>query len=235
MIFNINKELFDKYPEVILGVIRVYGVNNTGNNPEITALLRQQESAIRERYADSIITEIPEIAAWREAYRAFGAKPKDYPSSVENLIRRVTKGTELRSINKLVDIYNYISLKYVIPVGGEDLSKVEGNIDLTFASANEKSIILLGEFEARPPYANEVIYKDNNGAICRRWNWKEADRTKLTEETTDVELVIEGLPPADKLRIQEATQELAQLVQRFCGGTTSVKILDKNDYQFQLK
>ena len=180
------------------------------------------------------IVEQPFIIPWREAYRKFGAKPKDYPSSIENLLRRTFKGEQVRHINKLVDIYNVISLKYLVPVGGEDLAKIEGNVLLTFAGDNETPVVLLGEQEARPPYPNEVIYKDNQGTICRRWNWKEVDRTKLTEQTVNAFIVIEGLPPIDREKIQKAVTELVELIKKYCGGEIQTAILDKSNPQVKL-
>ena len=80
------------------------------------------------------ISEHPHIAPWREAYRQFGAKPKEHPSSIENLVRRVLKGWTVPHVNPLVDLYNTISLRHLVPVGGEDLDRVEGDVLLTFAT-----------------------------------------------------------------------------------------------------
>lgn len=230
----IEDKIFEQFSDVILGVAVLHNINNKGNDSEIADLLRETEKEVVENLGNIPIIENPSIAAWREAYRKFGAKPKDYPSSIENLLRRISKGEQVRHINKLVDIYNIISLKFFAPVGGEDLAKIEGNVLLTVAGSNEAPVTLLGEHEARPPYPNEVIYKDNIGTLCRRWNWKEADRTKLTENTTHAFIVIEGLPPVDKDKIQQAITELAELVKRFCGGEIQTTILDKSNPQVKL-
>jgi len=105
---------------------------------------------------------------------------------------------------------------------------------LTIAKENEEPVVLLGEKEARPPYPKEVIYKDNKGTICRRWNWKEVDRTKLTEETKNCFIVIEGLPPVDKDKVEKAISELAELVKKYCGGEVITTILDKMNPRVQL-
>ncbi len=234
MNLTIEKKIFEQYPETILGVAILHGINNKGEILEITDLLRSAEKKAIEGLGDIPITEQPFIIPWREAYRKFGAKPKDYPSSIENLLRRISKGEQLRHVNKLVDIYNIISLKHFVPVGGEDLVKIEGDVLLTIAGDNEVPVVLLGEKEARSPYPNEVIYKDNQGTICRRWNWKEADRTKLTEKTANAFVVIEGLPPIDSDKIQEALTKLVELVKKYCGGEIQTAILDKSNPQMEL-
>ena len=83
------------------------------------------------------MSSIRSIKSWREAYSSFDAKPKDYKSSIEALAKRVLKGEQLPSINGLVDLGNYISIKYVLPVGGEDLNVVKGAIKLRFANGTE--------------------------------------------------------------------------------------------------
>ncbi|MBI2597296.1 hypothetical protein HYW41_04020 [Candidatus Daviesbacteria bacterium] len=234
MKLKIDNKIFERFPDLILGVASINNINNNGDNPEISNLLRESEEQIMKNLANTLIIEHPQIIPWREAYRKFGAKPKDYPSSIENLLRRTVKGQQVRHINKLVDIYNIISLKYLLPVGGEDISKIKGDIFLTYASSSETPVTLLGESEPRPPHPGEVIYKDDIGILCRRWNWKEADRTKLTEETKNAVIVIEGLPPVDKTKIQEALRKLDGLIKKYCGGEINSSVLDKTNPQFEL-
>ena len=150
-------------------------------------------------------------------------------------MRRVAKGQRLRHVNHLVDLYNTVSLKHLVPAGGEDLEAVEGDVELAFATDQEPLVRLLGEPEARPPRPGEVIYRDRLGAICRRWNWKEADRTKLTEETTDGFLVIERLAPVDRGLVETAIAELAALVERHCGGRVRTGIVDRENAAMTLR
>jgi len=233
MKLTVVPQIFQLFPQALIGVVFAGEVNNAGESPEVTALLREAEASLASRLGSGPVAEHPRIACWREAYRQFGAKPKDNPSSIENLARRVLKGEATRHINKLVDIYNYISLEHLLPVGGEDGEKIEGEVVLTLAGENETPVKLLGEPEPRPPYPGEVIYKDKQGTLCRRWNWKEADRTKLTEQTKQAILVVEGLPPAGKEEVQAAIEELAELVQKHCQAQVTVFLLSKEDREAQ--
>ncbi len=227
-VLRVAPAIFSEYPGVVLGVVIAHGIDNGGENPEVMATLRQAEQDVLSRLAGTAIPEHPHIAPWREAYRKFGAKPKDHPSSVENLLRSAAKNRPLRHINTLVDIYNAVSLHHIVPVGGEDLDKIVGDVRLTFATTTDGPVRLLGESEERPPHTGEVIYKDDVSAICRRWNWKEADRTKLTAETRNAFLVIEGLPPIEAFRIKDATADLASQIRNYCGGMVSTGLLDAN-------
>jgi DNA/RNA-binding domain of Phe-tRNA-synthetase-like protein len=231
---RVADEIFARFPEVVLGVVTAHGIDNSREDGSVLARLRAEEALARERFSGVQITEHPHIAPWREAYRAFGAKPKDYPSSIENLVRRVAKGHVLPQINTLVDIYNAVSLRHVVPVGGEDLDAVRGDVVLAFAGEAEAAVTLLGEAEARAPRPGEVIYKDDDGALCRRWNWKEADRTKLTPATRNAFLVIEGLPPVGAELVERATAELAEAIRTFCGGHVGIGTIDRGRREMSL-
>jgi len=234
MKFIIDEKVFHKFPTLNIGAIVAVGINNQGLLDEIQQKLRIVENEIRAKYNTENLSQSPRIEAWRKAYSDFGAKPKENRSSVENLYKLVMQGMNLRHINKLVDIYNFISLKHMVPVGGEDIDKIQGDVVLTFAGPDEPGVLLLGDKEPRAPHAGEVIYKDNISAICRRWNWREADRTKLTEQTSKCILVIEGLSPLTRQDIESATVELEYLVKKFCGGNLTHKILDKDQREIEL-
>ena len=111
-------------------------------SPEIAALLRSIEAEFKAKHTVDSLATLPKIADWREAYRQFGFSPSAHRSSVEALLRRVVQGKELPSINPLVDLYNYVSLKYLVAAGGDDLDKVEGELFLTFADGTEKFVML---------------------------------------------------------------------------------------------
>lgn len=223
----VTDEIFASFPDVVLGVVTAHGIDNAGAGDVLIGPLRREEERARDSLAGLPIPEHPHIAPWREAYRRFGAKPKDHPSSIENLVRRVLKGQSLPHVNPLVDLYNTVSLRHLVPVGGEDLERVEGDVRLTFATDHEPPVLLLGEPEARSPKPGEVIYRDDLGTLCRRWNWKEADRTKLTAATRHAFLVIEALPPVGRDLVERAAGELAALIREHCGGEVAVALIDR--------
>jgi len=223
---RVHDEIFRRFPDVRIGVVVAHGISNAGESAALSALLREEQDAAAARLGAAPVSEHPHVAPWREVYRAFGARPKDHPSSIENLLRRVAKGHRVSPINRLVDLYNVVSLRRLVPVGGEDLGAVSGDVALRFAGEGEPAVRLLGEPEPRPPRAGEVIYADAAGVLCRRWNWKEADRTKLTESTTDAFLVVEALPPVGRAELDAALADLAALVVEHCGGAARTAVLE---------
>ncbi len=208
-----------------IGVIYAYGIDNSKEISELENLFTEVSAPLKREFEGlENPNEHPTIAAWRKAYKTFGTDPQRYRSSAEALARRVLKDQPLLRINTLVDLYNYISIKYVLPVGGEDLDAIQGNFQLAFADGTEEFIVL-GGIENDAPKLGEVVYKDDKGVICRSWNWREADRTKLTKETTNAVVVIDTIPPTDKDTVTQATKELAKLIQKYCGGEISSEVI----------
>jgi DNA/RNA-binding domain of Phe-tRNA-synthetase-like protein len=155
----------------------------------------------------------PQVAAWREAYRQFGANPKRTRSSVDALLRRAPDG--LPEINRLVDTYNAISVAHRLPVGGEDLAGYLGRPRLVRATGDEGfDTVESGEPVLRHPAAGEVIWRDDAGVTCRCWNWRQCARTRITETTTDALFVLERLEPLPLPALRAAGHDLADRLRR---------------------
>jgi DNA/RNA-binding domain of Phe-tRNA-synthetase-like protein len=222
MNLTIDPHIFDRFPQSMTGVIFAHGLNNSVIVP--VEDLRPVEDLVRAAFAGlEAPSRHPNILSWRQAFKAFECDPQKYRCSAEALARQVLKGNSIWGINPLVDIYNFISLKYIVPVGGENLSAIVGDVQLTFATGTEE-FIRLGSTENDPPEPGEVIYKDDTGVLCRRWNWREAERTKLIPQTTDAIIVLDAMPPMAYADVERATQELAELIKHYCGGTTECSV-----------
>jgi DNA/RNA-binding domain of Phe-tRNA-synthetase-like protein len=233
MRFVIHEDIFEMFPDLLLGLLVARGIDNSGGETEIIQEIQKLQTKIRDEYILGTLSQEPRIQAWRNAYSAFGSKPKKYQSSVESLYRMALKGLELRHINKVVDIYNAISLKHMIPVGGDDLDKVEGDITLRLAAGDEEFVPLNSDVSERVK-PGEVIYADSKDVLCRRWNWRECDKTKMGTGTKDVVLVVEGLPPVGRAEMRLVIEELSELVKKFCSGEVRVQILDKINCQLEI-
>ena len=152
----------------------------------------------------------PHIGAWRAAFSAFGAKPSRYPSSAEALMSRALRGAGLPRVNGLVDLYNAVSVKHAIPVGGEDLDAVRQPVRLIRATGEEPFDVAPDEIEH--PRPGEVVWADAAGVTCRRWNWRQGHRTRLTEATTRAYFLFDALPPLTDEELERAMSELAALL-----------------------
>ncbi|MFI9592083.1 B3/4 domain-containing protein [Nonomuraea sp. NPDC052265] len=187
-------------PDFAVLVMLAHGLRNGPTDDRTRAWLAEVSAA--EAQPDK-------IDAWKDAYRAFGAKPQRTRPSVDALTRRMP----LPEINRVVDAYNTISVKHALPIGGEDLDRYQGPARLVRATGDEHSEEALGQ-----PEPGEVIWRDDAGVTCRRWNWRQVARTRLTEETTNAIFLLERLEPMSMEELRQAGKELAGLLSELSPG-----------------
>ncbi|HDV9838923.1 TPA: B3/4 domain-containing protein [Enterobacter asburiae] len=162
------------------------------------------------------------LSGWDEVFKAFGAKPKRTPCSAAALRKRVLKDGSLPSLDPVVDIYNAVSIRYAIPVGGENLAAYSGAPRLTLAEGSEPFDTLKeGQPVVEYPDAGEVIWRDDLGVTCRRWNWRQGVRTRLDSRATSMWFILESLPSMPLAALEEAGEELINNLQRLMPGSTA--------------
>ncbi|WP_413755956.1 B3/4 domain-containing protein [Streptomyces sp. MMBL 11-3] len=200
-------------------VVEAHGLVNGPSTEGSSQLLDDAARRLAVRLAGRAPHEDPHMAAWRAVYTAFGSKPSRTRNSAEALARRALADGGLPRINVLVDLYNAISVARLIPVGGEDLDRVRGGMRLVRATGDEDFVTVSGGEEAvEHPDAGEVVWCDEEGVTCRRWNWRQGPRTRLTEESVSAIFLLEGLAPMPVADIEAAGAELAELLEKFSPG-----------------
>lgn len=223
--FTIHDDFWEIFPNAKIGVIVCEGIDNTIKDVEkYSEMISNAEKLSLKHLQNAEFSKNAVISVWRDAFQKFKTK-KGARSSIEALLKRVKGGKALATINPLVDLYNVISLKYALPCGGEDMDTFVGDVHLTKAIGDE-AFITLGSDVSAPPYENEIIYKDDMGAICRCWNWRESVRTMLTEKTSNAFLCLELIDDNRAVEFNDALKELMTLVHDNLGGTCKISILD---------
>ena len=226
--FIIEDDFWELFPNAKIGIITCNGIDNTiKDENQYKDMISQGEKEALTHLPNEEFSSNEVIKVWRDAFKKFKTK-KGARSSIEALLKRVSTGKGLGTINPLVDIYNSISLKYAMPCGGEDMDKFIGDIRLTKATGDE-SFITLGSDKSEPPYEGEIVYKDDEGAICRCWNWRESVRTMLTKDTKNAFLCIELVDEKREKDFENALKELSQLVEENLGGKSEISILHINN------
>ena len=228
----VSSEVLALFPDYIRGVVSARKINNKGENPKLVELLRQVE---QKSVRDTSLLEIknhPLIAPWRQAYTKFGANPNKFYSSIESLCRRARRGDQLPYINTAVAIFNYFSLKNVVPSGADDLTSVKGDLRLVISKGDEPFTPFNAK-EVEYPEMGEIIYVDDVSVMCRRWNWRQGYQTRLTAETNSISINVDCLPPL-AAKADALTAELAGLVQEFCGGEIKYSLLRVGHNEFEV-
>ncbi|TFD38701.1 hypothetical protein E3T40_02290 [Cryobacterium sp. TMT1-19] len=173
---RVDDDVFALRPDYRAVLVAVDGLEPGPSDEASEALLLAAEEAARSTLQQQAVEEVPHIAAWRQAYRAFGAKPQRTRNSLEALMRRAASG--LPRVNRLTDLYNAISILHVVPLGGE------------------------------------VVWTEAGGVTCRRWNWRQARRTQLTDTTTSALFILDALEPLDDDALLAAARELERELTR---------------------
>jgi DNA/RNA-binding domain of Phe-tRNA-synthetase-like protein len=210
---RVDPQIHEQYPGYAVLVIYARDLRNGASTEQSVGLLRDAEARQRSAFGEEKPAAHPHIAAWRQAFGQFGAKPSRYPCSVEALLSRVLKGQELPGINEVVDLYNAISVRHVLPVGGEDWDRLTSDLVLTFTSGTEPfDEMASGEVIISHPEPGEVAWIDSSGVTCRRWNWRQGWRTRLTETTRNAYFVLDRLSPLPLETLHQAGEELIALL-----------------------
>jgi DNA/RNA-binding domain of Phe-tRNA-synthetase-like protein len=204
---HVDTEVFVLRPDYRVLLLAVDGLAPGPTDQESDALLQAAEVAARQALCELSVEQLPHVASWREAYRAFGAKPQRTRNSVEALLRRAASG--LPRVNRLTDLYNAVSVLHQIPLGGEDLTRYIGAPRLIRASGDEPfDTVADGVAVIEHPEPGEVVWCDDAGVTCRRWNWRQARRTQLRNDTTTALFILDTLDPMTDEALLAAGEDL---------------------------
>jgi DNA/RNA-binding domain of Phe-tRNA-synthetase-like protein len=206
----VEASVLELRPDYRALLIAVDGITPEGSDAaadDIEALVVGAESAARVALGRGSVEDIAHVAAWRDAYRAFGAKPQRTRNSLESLLRRA--GEALPRVNPLTDLYNAISVLHQVPIGGEDLSCYVGSPRLVRAGGAERfDTVAEGIHVTEHPEAGEVVWCDAVGVTCRRWNWRQGSRTRLTDASSSALFILDALDPMTDGQLVAAADDL---------------------------
>ena len=231
--FIAEEPFWKLFPEAAIGVIVARGMKPASEVPAedaaaIAALLREANAQADRHLTSNTISQNEVVRVWRDAYQQFKTK-KGARCSIENLLKRVLKGNPVGSITPAVDIYNAVSLKYALPVGGEDIDTFEGDLRLGITEGGD-AFRALGEDEDDPTLPDELCYRDDAGAVCRCWNWRDGQRTALTDDSENAFLIIECVDPSRIDDLRAALDEFSQLIERYLGASIEAHaIVDRSN------
>ncbi|WP_326613111.1 phenylalanine--tRNA ligase beta subunit-related protein [Streptomyces scopuliridis] len=191
--FRIAPAVADAFPDTLIALVTATGLRGREPWPDTAAALEDLEQRLADGIWQPADETDPRIEAWHSAYRSFGTNPRRIRPSVDALGRRLAKKGALPRINPAVDSYNAVSVHHGLPAGAFDLDHVTGDIDIRHADGTE-SFTPLGEPDTvETPKPGEIIYADTTGVLTRHWNHRDAHRTRVTEDSTHIALVLETL------------------------------------------
>ena len=197
-------------------------------NPQIGALTLHH--ACEQMLKDDFPWAEEHLQQWAELFKRFGAKPKRTPCSADALRKRVQREGVMAAIDPIVDLYNAVSIRFAIPVGGENVAAYVGQPHLTRADGTENfDVFKEGVLSHESPEPGEVIWRDDVGVTCRRWNWRQGVRTRLSLGQSQMWFILERLPAMPLEALHQAGDMLEQGIQQIMPGATITRTLLGND------
>lgn len=199
----IHPEIFEVFPGLRIPVAVALGLDNTRARMEIAAAWQTAWTDAAQAAVYSNAQSHPRIRPWRDRFRSLGISGKEFPCSAEALLRRALKGGEPFAVNPLVDYYNAVSLRHVVPAGAFDLDQLAGDLELRLTRVGDT----FWSLDATEPVAvepGEVAYADGRCVVTRHFVWRQARAGLIQTQTRDVILLAEVLG--------EVGQEVAEAV-----------------------
>lgn len=229
MKFIISEKARDRFPDLRIGYLVANKVNNTG---EVSEILKGRNydlaKTLRSQFDLTTLGDVPLISLWRGVYLENGSKPNKFLPTVEALLKRVLKGNDIPIINKAVNAYLIAELETLLPIGGYDIDTLEGDILLNFSEGGEMFSGFGSEDELT--FAGELVYSDAKSVLTRRWNYRDAVRTQITEKSTKIILMTEAPNTlVGNQLITETLEEMKKQIFDFCGGEIEIGILDVSE------
>ncbi len=211
-LFRYDAAILERYPGIVGGTIAAEGVTNGASGPALRAAFEAEQRDVLARLAGTPLSEVPALAAWRRAFRAFGVDPTQYRSAAEALLRRLTKEGTLPTIGTLVDLGNLVSIRHALPVAVIDRRAIAGGIDVRFARGDERWADL-GSSTTDRPEAGEVIFADaNDDVIARRWCWRQSRSSSARDDTSEILVTVEGHHEGARATVDSALDDLEALL-----------------------
>lgn len=234
MKFIASESFWELFPEAEIGIVLLKDIKmEEKSSREIKDKLDEAHDKALTYLTKPVLSENPVIKVWRDAFRLFKTK-KGARSSIEALLKRVSKDQDVGSINPLVDIYNAASLNYALPCGAEDIDKFVGDLKLEITQGGD-DFQAIGEDKNSPTLEGELCYRDDEGAVCRCFNWRDGQRTMITEKTKNAILFMENLDPDRKEDLKEAIKYLAENSEKYLEGKVEIHFLSKENPSVEIK
>jgi DNA/RNA-binding domain of Phe-tRNA-synthetase-like protein len=178
----VAEEISKTFPALRIAALVARGIDNEGTNSELQQLKHAAAVRMFNEFDNDRLGQLPEIEAWRQAYRTFGVKPRDSRPTAEAFLRRLIKGADFPTISKAVDAYLLVETDYYLPVGGYDLDTITGDIRLRFSGGDEPFIPLGAKLDENTK-PGEVVYADDRRILTRKWNYRDCDHCKITDQS----------------------------------------------------
>ncbi len=226
MNFRVDEKIFEKAPELRIGLVVAEGVKNGASLPKTAEILGAEVAREKALLGEENPKNLPELAPYHAVMKAFGINANKYPVSVEALLQRIQKRGELPLLSPVVDLGNYISVKYRMPVGAHDIDTLESDLCVRLA-VEEDTKNPENDLENDPLTVGEPVYISGRSVRTRRYVWRQTNAGRLDGSAKNVVYPIDGTA-ANAAAMDHALDELSSLLEEVFGCATRILVIDRD-------
>ena len=216
MSLSIDTELKNRFPELDALILKINSVNVKKRDPDLEAFKIKVMTQIKGQYTLDSVKDNHTFRAYRDFFWSIGIDPTKNRPAAEALTRRILAGKTLPCINTLVDVYNLASVKTRIALATFDADKLDGKLLMRFAKEDEQ-ILGIGMEKPMILKGGEIVISDKKKLIAI-YPYRDADNTKVTEQTKNVLIIVCGVPGITKETLEKALEITHKYITRFCNG-----------------
>lgn len=233
MKFIIRDEIFEIFPNYVVGVVTGKNLIHDFKSSDLSQLLNESIQTVLKRFPEeSTLSNEPSIKVWRDSFQKLGLNPKDYACSVDAMIRRIIKKGSFPSINPIVDLINSLALRHIVPIGTHDTDKLTGDIEIRVSKQTDIFTPMGGVSE----HINreEFVYADSCEVRTRKWVWRQGDKAKVFPDTKNVFCPIDGFSDVNLIAVEKAAEELEILLKKYFNADTHYYLVNKQNPRIEI-
>jgi DNA/RNA-binding domain of Phe-tRNA-synthetase-like protein len=217
---TISTNLKDKIPHFKAGII-TYSNIEVGPSPQmLKGRLQLFQESLFFDLQEKEFTDFKGIQEWREAFKAVGTDPSRYRPSAEALYRRIKKQNYIPSVHSAIDLNNFFSLRFEVPIGIYDRENLSGDVTIKIGEAADEYIGLNGRINSMQNMITSIDQKGPFGSP-----FVDSERTKVTEDTKDALQIIYFSPSTSIEEANKQSQSLLSMFLQIHGGEGHYTIL----------
>jgi DNA/RNA-binding domain of Phe-tRNA-synthetase-like protein len=192
----------------------VQDLRNVASHPEFEHYKATLCAELRRRYTEEFTKDDAILEGFRDLRKRIGRSSRRYPTSTESLIGFLRRKGTIPSISLAVDVYNCVSLETRLTLGAHDLARMKGNVHLRMVRGDER-FVPLGAVKEEPTIPGEYGYFDDTNEMLCRLDYKQADKTKVTLDSTSYFYIIQGNPNTPPEYLDAAGARLIALLKEY--------------------
>jgi len=213
---TIDSEVKKAFPSIQVGVAIIRNISIKKEDKKLQSLIQGLVEELQNQNPESL-KDSKEILSYRKLYKEMGIDWHSRRPSPEALLRRIMQKKGLYTINTCVDAANVVVLNNKISVGVFDLDKIQSPTHLRFGKQGD-TILLLGNEESTPIGEKELTYVDKMGPYNLDFNYRDTQRTAVSEDTKNLLINVDGVYDIDRKLVEKTLQELVEIIREYCGG-----------------